>query len=144
MLSMMEHRDPTQYVSRKDKWVVNCQGGTVRGMEEEFVLPKKPFFACDEDGFSIVDGALMQGTLDLLQVEPILKLHVGHGNVFEQRPVKITSRDGDVVTVECEGGVVVRLDFGDMLARVVRPDGEFLYKGGLEDGNDGLGFISAR
>lgn len=111
---------------------------------DEFTLPSRPFFACDEDGFTVVDGALMRGTLDFIRIEPALKLEVGPGNVFEHRPVKIASRDGDVVTVECEGGVVVRLDFGDMLARVVRPDGEFLYKGGLEDGNDGLGFISAR
>jgi hypothetical protein len=111
---------------------------------DEFTLPSRPFFACDEDGFSVVDGSLMKSTLDFLRIEPALKLRVGRGNVFEHRPLKIASRDGDVVSVECEGGVVVRLDFGDMLARVVRPDGEFLYKGGLEDGNDGLGFISAR
>lgn len=111
---------------------------------EEFTLPSRPFFACDEDGFTVVDGSLMRGTLDFLQIEPALKLRVGPRNVFEQRPKKIASRDGDVVSVECEGGVTVTLDFGDMLARVVRPDGEFLYNGGLEDGNDGRGFIPAR
>ena len=108
------------------------------------MLPSRPFFACDEDGFSVVDGALMKGTLDFLQIEPVLKLQVGPRNVFEQRPLKIASRDEDVVVVECEGGVTVKLDFGDMLARIERPDGEFLYNGGLEDGNEGLGFIPAR
>ena len=108
------------------------------------MLPNRPLFACDEDGFSVVDGALMKGTVDFLQIEPVLKLQVGPRNIFEYRPLKIASRDGDTVNIECEGGVVVTLDFGDMLARVARPDGEFLYNGGLEDGNEGRGFIPAR
>ena len=113
-------------------------------MDEEFVLPERPLFACDEDGFSIVDGALARGALALVSIEPALKLRVGPGNIFEQRPLKLISREGDVVSVQCEGEVIVRLDFGEMLARVERPDGEFLYMAGLEDGNDGKGFMPVR
>ena len=113
-------------------------------MDDEFVLPARPFFSCEEDGFSVVDGALMHNTLALTAIEPALKLRVGPGNVFEQRPVKLAGREGDVVSVECEGGVIVHLDFGDMLVRVERPEGEFLYMAGLEAGNDGRGFMSAR
>jgi len=111
---------------------------------EEFSLPTRPFFSCEEDGFAIVDGGLMQSTLALTAIAPVLKLLVGPGNVFEQRPLKLLGREGDVVSVVCEGGAVVNLDFGDMLARVVRPEGEFLYMAGLEDGNDGRGFMAAR
>jgi hypothetical protein len=110
----------------------------------EFDLPARPFFSCEEDGFAIVDGALMHNTLALTAITPALKLVVGPGNVFEQRPVKLLGREGDVVSVECEGGAVVNLDFGDMLARVVRPEGEFLYMAGIEDGNDARGFMAAR
>jgi hypothetical protein len=112
-------------------------------MSDEFTLPARAFFSCEEDGFSIVDGALMRNTLALTAIEPALKLQVGPGNVFEQRPLKLTGREGDVVSVECDGGAVVHLDFAEMLARVQRPDGEFLYMGGLEDGNAGMGFMAA-
>ena len=110
----------------------------------EFDLPARPFFSCEEDGFAIVDGALMHNTLALTAIAPAFKLVVGAGNVFEQRPIKLLGREGDIVSVECEGGIVVNLDFGDMLARVVRPEGEFLYMAGIEDGNDGRGFMAAR
>ncbi len=113
-------------------------------MDDEFTLPVRAFFSCEEDGFSVVDGALMRNTLALASIEPALKLCVGPGNVFEQRPLKLAGRQGDVVSVECDGGVVVHLDFAEMLARVQRNDGEFLYMGGLEDGNSGMGFMAAR
>jgi hypothetical protein len=113
-------------------------------MDGEFTLPARAFFSCEDDGFSIVDGALMRNTLELTSIEPALKLRVGEGNVFEQRPIKLMAREGDVVSVECEGDVVVHLDFAEMLARVQRPDGDFLYMGGLEDGNAGMGFMAAR
>lgn len=113
-------------------------------MDDEFTLPARAFFSCEEDGFSVVDGALMRNTLALTSIEPALKLLVGPGNVFEHRPLKLLTREGDVVSVECEGETVVHLDFAEMLARVVRPDGEFLYMGGLEDGNAGMGFMASR
>jgi hypothetical protein len=113
-------------------------------MDQEFTLPAKVFFSCEEDGFAIVDGGLMRNTLALTSIEPALKLLVGPGNVFEQRPVKLLGREGDVVSVECDGGTVVHLDFAEMLARVKREDGDFLYMGGLEDGNAGMGFMAAR
>ena len=113
-------------------------------MDEEFTLPAKAFFSCEDDGFAIVDGGLMRTTLALTSIAPSLKLLVGPGNVFEQRPVKLVKRDGNVVSVECDGGNVVHLDFGEMLAHVQRVDGDFLYMGGLEDGSAGMGFMAAR
>jgi hypothetical protein len=113
-------------------------------MSYEFTLPTRAFFSCEEDGLTILDGSLMRATLALTSIEPALKLLVAPGNVFEQRPVKLAGREGDVVSVECEGGSVVHLDFAEMLAHVQRPDGDFIYMGGLEDGNAGMGFMAAR
>jgi hypothetical protein len=80
----------------------------------------------------------------ILSVVPVLKLAVGTGNIFEQRPVRVTSQSGLDVTVECAGGDVVHLDFKELTARKTSTEGEFLYRGGIEDGNAGLGFLSAR
>lgn len=111
--------------------------------EELFELPVKPFFSCDEDGFAVVDGALMETAAALLVVEPVLKLLVGSGNIFEQRPRKVTEHEGTNVTVECDGDTTVYLDFRELSAQVSRPTGVFHYNGGIEEGNDHLGFISA-
>ncbi len=113
-------------------------------MEAEFKLPAKPFFSCDEDGFAVVDGALMGNALELGNIQPLLQLRVGEGNVFEQRPLKVAGREGDVVSVECEGGVIVHLDFAELAARVQRTDGDYRYMGGLDEGNDGRGFLAPR
>ena len=109
-----------------------------------FELPIKPFFSCDEDGFAIVDGALMETAASLLTVTPVLKLLVGTDNIFEQRPRKVSEHEGTDVTVECDGGVTVYLDFKALSAKVSTPDGAFFYKGGIEEGNDHRGFMSAR
>ena len=109
-----------------------------------FDLPAKPFFSCDADGFSIVDGALLRNPGGIVNVEPLLTLSVGPNNVFEQRPRKVLGRDGDVVTVECDGGVRVRLDFEALSARKETPEGEFVYRAGLDEGNDGRGWMSYR
>lgn len=45
--------------------------------------------------------------------------------------------------VQCEDGATVRLDFEDDVATKSGPDGEFRYKGGIGDGNGGLGFMPA-
>jgi len=109
-----------------------------------FSLPAKPFFSCDEDGFAVVDGAAMRNAGNIGSIEPMLLLRVGPNNLFEHRPRRVTDQDGQTVTVECDGGVTVVLDFAELTARLRRPDGEFLYMGGLDEGNAGLGFMAAR
>lgn len=109
-----------------------------------FELPEKPFFSCDDDGFAIADGALMRSGAGLLSVEPLLHLKVGEGNVFEQRPRKVSSWEGRIVEIECDDGTTIVLDFDAMAARKRTADGEFIYRGDLEDGNGGKGFIKAR
>ena len=109
-----------------------------------FTLPERPFFSCDEDSFSVVDGALMRNATGMGTIQPVLKLQVGPGNVFEQRPLRVARREGDVVSVECANGVTVHLDFSELAARVERPDGQFLYMAGLDEGNKGRGFMAGR
>jgi hypothetical protein len=107
-------------------------------------LPEKPFFSCDADAFSVADGALMRSASSIVNIQPVITLQVGPNNVFEQRPRKVVGREGDVVIVECDGGERVMLDFDALAARKQTPQGEFVYRGGLDDGNEGLGWMSAR
>ena len=113
-------------------------------MDDAFELPAKPFFSCDEREFAIVDAAQMRSAADLNIVEPVLALRVGSGNVFEQRPRRVVSNEGGVVVVECDGGETLTLDFNDIAARKSAPDGEFVYRAGLDEGNDGAGWMRAR
>lgn len=109
-----------------------------------FELPAKPFFSCDADGFVVVDGALMQSVNAVLTIEPVLRLTIGPGNIFEQRPLRVTSHEGRAVEVACEGAETVYLDFHELTARKSTPQGDFMYQGGIEEGNEGLGFMSMR
>ena len=109
-----------------------------------FRLPDHPFFSCEEEGFAVVDGARMRDAAAIGSIAPVLRLDVGPGNVFEQRPRSVIRRVGDVVSVACDAGVTVHLDFGELAARVEGPAGEFVYLGGLDEGNDGRGFLRAR
>ena len=107
------------------------------------LLPQRPFFSCDEDGFSVIDAAEMQQSLRSGQVRPVLKLRVGPGNVFEHRPRKVVDRSGLKVTVQCDSDVTVILDFDSESARKKSPEGEFVYLGGIDEGGDGKGWMAA-
>ena len=74
-------------------------------------------------------------------VSPVVTLRVGPGNVFEHPPRWVVERRGDVVGVQCDGDTVVYLDFENGSARKRTPQGEFLYMGALDEGNDGKGYI---
>ena len=112
--------------------------------DELFQLPEHPFYSCEEDCFLVADGSQMGTAAAILALEPLLKLMVGEGNIFERRPVKVAEKDGQQVSVECESGEIVHIDFDALTARKTTPKGEFLYRGGLEDGNDGMGYFPAR
>ena len=112
--------------------------------DELFQLPEHPFYSCEEDCFLVADGSQMGTAAAILALEPLLKLMVGEGNIFERRPLKVTEKEGLQVSVECAGGESVHIDFDSLTARKTTPDGEFLYRGGLEDGNDGMGYLRAR
>ena len=112
--------------------------------DELFQLPERPFYSCEQDCFLVADGSQMGTAAAILALEPLLKLMVGEGNIFERRPVQVAEKDGARVSVECEGGDVVHIDFDALTARKTTPAGDFLYRGGLEDGNDGMGYFPAR
>ena len=103
-------------------------------------LPARPFFNCSPDGLSIVDGAQGSNLLRADSVQTWMEFKKGENNVIETTPRKLASRDGDLVAVECEG-CTVHIDFADGMARKVTPDGEYVYMGGLDERNDGKGYI---
>ncbi len=112
--------------------------------DELFRLPEHPFYSCEEDCFLVADGSQMGTVSAVLALEPLVKLMVGEGNIFERRPVRVLNKDAQQVSVECEGGEIVHIDFDALTASKTTPQGEFLYRGGLEDGNDGMGYLRAR
>ncbi len=113
-------------------------------MTEIPALPERPFFSCDAREFAVVDAFQMRTGVGLASVEPTCVFTVGAGNVFEHAPLRVASHEGEQVAVECEGGETVVLDFHDLAARKRTADGEWVYRGGLDEANDGLGFIPAR
>ncbi len=80
----------------------------------------------------------------LAHVEPLCVFSVGPGNVFECAPLRVVGHGNEVVTVQCDGGETVVLDFRELSARKRTPNGEWLYRGGLDEANEGLGFVRAR
>ncbi len=111
-------------------------------MDDAFELPAEPFFSCGEREFAMVDGAAMRTALSA--AKPVLTLRVGAGNVFEKRPRRVVSNEDGVVTVECDGRETVMLDFNEIAARKSVRGGEFVYRAGLDEGNDGAGWMKAR
>lgn len=107
-------------------------------------LPERPFFSCEPHRFAVVDAVQMRNVAALGSLEPVCAFAVGPGNVFEQAPREVVSSDARYVRVACEGDEVVTLDFGDLAARKETPEGEFVYRGGLDEADDGLGFMRAR
>ena len=85
--------------------------------DELFQLPEHPFYSCEEDCFLVADGSQMGTAAAILALEPLLKLMVGEGNIFERRPVKVAEKEGLHVSVECDGGEVVHIDFDALTAR---------------------------
>ncbi len=110
---------------------------------DSLVLPRRPFFNCDDAGFSVVDADELRTALRGGEVTPWLKLDIGEQNIIQHRPRRVVERTGSTVAVECGGGVTVYLDLDAGAARKRTPEGEFLYRGGIDEGNDGNGFIAA-
>ena len=103
-------------------------------------FPASPFLSCEPDKFVIVDRAEMAALL-MGKAEPWLQLSVGDGNVLDSSPLKAHQASATVVEIQCETGLV-RLDLGSESARKVTDDGtEYIYCGGLDEANDGLGWM---
>jgi hypothetical protein len=106
-----------------------------------FGLPARPFFSCNSEGLAIVDAGQARDSFRSRSLEPWMYFKQGLDNVIDTIPRKIVGRDGDVITVECDGGTVV-IDFAEGQARKITSEGEFVYLGTLEERNEGLGYLA--
>lgn len=111
--------------------------------DDSLLLPERPFFSCEETGLSIVDVDEMQTSLLTGGVTPRLTLRVGPGNILEHRPRSAIQQKAQLVAIQCDGDVIVYLDFDAGSARKRTSDGGFLYCGAIDEGNDGKGYIPA-
>ncbi|MBI2856554.1 MAG: hypothetical protein HYX93_06890 [Chloroflexi bacterium] len=108
--------------------------------QEELGLPARPFFSCTPEEFVVVDAEAAKSALRSGFMEPWMKFERGDGNVIDSVPHRVASQQEDVVAVECEGATVY-IDFAEGRARKVTSQGEFVYRGTLEERNEGRGYI---
>ena len=107
--------------------------------EEPF--PERPFFSCSDDEFAVVDQATMAASLRGARVEPWIAFRVAGGNVFESPPVRVLDNGRGRVRVMCRDAEVL-IDFIDESARKTTADGQqFVYMAGLDEANDGRGWL---
>ncbi|MBI4198866.1 MAG: hypothetical protein HY535_00100 [Chloroflexi bacterium] len=111
-------------------------------MEQPF--PKRPIFSCEADSFVIMDAEEAANLLRHGHAEPWITLRCGQGNIFETRPQQVLQHQGGQVTVACADGSTVQLDFEDDTANRTTAEGEFVYRGTVHQGNDGLGYLRLR
>ncbi|MBF8267279.1 MAG: hypothetical protein HW388_787 [Dehalococcoidia bacterium] len=103
-------------------------------------LPHRPFFSCTPQEFTIVDSQEAKDALRGGSIKPWMSFKVGQANIIDTRPRRVLSWHGNEVTVECDGGTV-RLDFSEGSARKTTPHGQFVYRGGIEERNEGMGYM---
>jgi len=104
-------------------------------------LPKKVLFSCTEEEFAIVDAEEAKRTMGYGRTEPWMSFKTAPGNVIETPPKQVVSNQNGVVGVECEDGTVY-VDFAEGTARKETSVKEFRYMGGIDQRNDGLGYIA--
>ncbi len=103
-------------------------------------FPSSPFFSCEDTSFRIVDKARFSQVVTGKE-EPWLTLSVDDSNVMHSRPVRVTSHQDFSIEIECEEGSL-KLDIGSESARKVDSAGrEWVYRGGLEEANQGMGWM---
>ena len=108
-----------------------------------FELPNRPFFSCEKTSFLIYDSIEMRDISALGNLEPSCEFIVGSANVFQFTPKFVIEHSKSHVQISCEEEVTVILNFDALAAEKQTPEGRFLYKGGLDQANDALGFMKA-
>lgn len=103
-------------------------------------FPSSPFFSCEESGLRIVDKARFSQVVSGKE-EPWLTLSVDEANVMHSKPLRIKSHQDFSIEVECESGSL-NLDMETESARKIDADGrEWVYRGGLEEANQQMGWM---
>ena len=103
-------------------------------------FPSRPYFSCEPGSFRIVDRARLSQVISGKE-EPWLTLAVGEQNVMHSRPVRVLSHREFDIEIECEKGKL-KLDMESESARKVDTAGkEWVYCGGLDEANSGLGWM---
>ena len=103
-------------------------------------LPAQAFFDCKEDGFHVIDARDAKASILRGTPQPWISFLKGPKNVIETTPRRVISRQGDVVAVQCDDSVVY-IDFNDGNAKKQYSGKTWLYMGGIDRRNDGLGYI---
>ncbi len=104
-------------------------------------LPKQLVFSCEAGAFTIYDSSEAKSYLRNGQGTAFVALHVGKGNIFETTPLRVMRHTLSAVSVLCQDGSMVHLDFDDETAHKETPQGKFRYRGDLEEGNNGRGYM---
>lgn len=109
--------------------------------QEADALPARPFFTCSPEGLVIVDGGQANNLSRLESIDPWMDFKNGDSNVIDAIPRRVTTWEGQQITVECEDSTV-HIDFAEGRARKFTQDGEYVYLGTLDERNDGMGYIA--
>ena len=103
-------------------------------------FPSRPYFSCEADKLRIVDRMRLSQVISGKE-EAWLTLAVGEQNVMHSRPVRVVSHRDFDIEIECEKGKL-KLDMESESARKVDTTGkEWVYCGGLDEANAGLGWM---
>ena len=104
-------------------------------------FPSRPFFSCEEEEVAVIDSSSMASMLQGGAPDAWIRFRVGSENVVESPPLRVLQHDGERVRLECRDAVV-EIDFEDEAARKTSPNGAaFAYLGGLDQANEGRGWI---
>lgn len=110
-------------------------------MSEFEMMPSNAFFECSPDAFDILDAQSLKTSIGRGTPEPWMSFKTAPGNVIETPPKKVVSNQNGVVGVECQDGIVY-IDFYDGTAEKQSGDKKWRYMGGIDQRNDGLGYIA--
>lgn len=103
-------------------------------------FPSSPFFSCEPSSLRIVDKTRFSQVVSGKE-DPWLTLSVSADNVMHSRPVRVKSHQELDIEIECEEGLL-RLNIESESARKVDSSGkEWVYRGGLEEANEGMGWM---
>ena len=107
-------------------------------------FPKRPFFDCGAESFDVYDAQQAAEFMRGGSAEPWLSIRCGSGNIFESKPQRVVKQQGLVVSVACADGSVVHLDFGSGVVLKETGGTVFRYRGDVQEGNFGRGYMRER